>query len=100
MEIEKLPGFRVNGQMFDSEQAAKDHLFEIRLKEWWDGAVCTELAPDTVIARILADRMKLLPIFKLLKDGNPVTAPRPVAPEIEPVELVDVEMRLIEGGKP
>lgn len=80
MGIEVVRAFETSdGDIFKTEQEAKDHEFECAIKEWIahvDLAIAS--TPEQILAVIFEDRAKLLPIFKLLNGGNPIIlSPRP-----------------------
>lgn len=91
MTIEKTMAWKASdGQLFDSEPAAKEHEFTLALAAWWlnakgDSGVTW---PDCIFDRIVADRTKLLPIFKLLNGGPTVGEAAVSAPKAEPPESV------------
>lgn len=81
--MDKVAAYRTSdGTLFETEQAAKDHEFQITLTVWWEAQdfeadkATGAVFPDRIYTLIMADRMKLLPIFKLLNGGNPIVAPR------------------------
>lgn len=79
--IDKVPAYRTNdGQLFEKEQDAKDHEFELAFDVWFKSVtegfdVTQKNTLDDIKMVILDERAKLLPIFKLLNGGNPVVAP-------------------------
>lgn len=81
MTIETVRAFKASdGKLFESEQDAKDHEFELALAAWWRS--CEFTHPADVLTAIMDERMKLLPIFKLLNGGNGIVLrPMPQAPE-------------------
>lgn len=76
-----------DGTWFDTEQGAKDHEFEIAIREWWDENVLP-LNDSETIDIMIEQRMKLLTIWKLLNGGStvidnlpaPFFQPQPQAP--------------------
>ncbi len=92
--VEKYQAWRsADGELFDSEQEAKDHEFTVTLATWFkarfpDPGVDGE--PGTAFWNaMLEDRMKLLPIFKLLNGGSTLTAPTP-QPERPSAEVIGI----------
>lgn len=81
--MEKVYAFKTgDGQLFETEQAAKDHEFTLAIRSWWTEALVSlgkqekGDAPSDWLDIIIADRAKLLPIFKLLNGGNPIVVPK------------------------
>lgn len=66
---EKVQAYRAkDGSLFAEEQAAKDHDFGLAFTAWWDS--CSFANVSDVLNSIMDERMKLLPIFKLLNGGS------------------------------
>jgi len=70
-----------DGSIFLVEQDAKDRDFEIALRAWAQdyfntpGDEALSAQQENFIAAMIAERSKLLAIFKLLNGGNPIVAP-------------------------
>lgn len=77
MTIEKVPAWRTSdGQYFEKQDDAKAHEFELQFREYWKMLKVDMLKSDDddvlvddIGNRIIDDKDKLLPIFKLLNGG-------------------------------
>lgn len=89
--VERVQGYRAKGgPIFDTEQEAKDWEFNAHFLAWWNS--CEFQQPSDVLRAILDEKMKLLPIFKML-NGNaiaPLNTP-PVPPKPIPSTLEDAD---------
>lgn len=72
-----------DGKLFELEDEAKAHEFELAFRAWarsgLDAGEKDFTDPQMIgfINRIIEDRMKLLPIFKGLNGGNGLSVPAP-----------------------
>lgn len=81
--VEKFSGWIASdGRLFKTEDEAKSHEFEEAFYAWACerfGVKGNDPLPaemDALYEAIVEDRMKLLPIFKLLNGGSPPVPPR------------------------
>jgi hypothetical protein len=80
-----------DGTLYASESDAKDHDFKSALAVWFRDRFpspgCDGEPGTAFFGALIDDRMKLLPIFKLLNGGTPVTAP-PQMPDRASADVV------------
>jgi hypothetical protein len=90
--MEKFSAWRtVDGKLFAEEQDAKDHEFAVALDAWVEATFSPEIHTvddaraersfDNLLGLLKADRMKMLPIFKLLNGTG-----GPIAPPVQPTD--------------
>lgn len=79
--VERIPiAFKTSdGELHETESAAKDHEFGLKFDAWWEERQMTGSSADEILDALKKDRHRLLAIFRELNGDAPaVAAPKPV----------------------